>query len=208
MSTEVYTPPERRLFRSLNTPRRIQDFLETLAINFDDGPIICHSPRHVLRRGRAQCMEGAMLAAAALEFHGQPPLVMDLRAIAVHDDDHVVALFRRFGCWGAISHTNHAVLRYREPVYRTLRELALSFFHEYFLDNGRKTLRHYSVPVNLNRFNRLQWRTSDEDLHEIPTLLDEVRHYRLLSPAQIRHLRRADPIEIAAGKLVRCRHRR
>lgn len=201
MHRETYSPEERRILRTLDTPRRIQDFLETIPINFSDRGIICHSPRRVLRRRKAQCMEGALLAAAALEFHGRPPLVMDLRAIKEDDDDHIVALYRKYGCWGAISQTNHAVLRFREPVYRTLRELALSYFHEYFLDDGRKTLRHYSVAVNLNRFNAMNWRTTSEDLHEIPTALDAVRHFPLLTRAQIANLRRADPLEIEAGKL-------
>jgi hypothetical protein len=97
-------------------------------------------------------MEGALLAAAILEFHGQKPLLMDLRS-ASEDLDHVVALFRQFGCWGAISKTNHAVLRYREPIYKTVRELAMSYFHEYFLDNGKKTLRAYSIPVDVRFFH-------------------------------------------------------
>ncbi len=148
-------------------------------------------------------MEGALLAAAALEFHGLKPLVMDLRSIKPGDDDHVVAVFRQFGCWGAISKTNHAVLRYREPIYKTVRELALSYFHEYFLDSGKKTLREYSRPFDLSYFDKLDWRTSQRDLFEIPKYLDKIEHFWIVSPAQTRALRKADPIEIKAGKLVK-----
>ncbi len=160
------------------------------------------SPRLVLEKRLAHCMEGAMLAAAILEYHGHKPLVMDLRTIKPHDNDHVVALFKERGKWGAISKTNHAVLRYRESVYLTVRELAMSYFHEYFLDNGLKTLREYSVPIHLNRFNKLEWRTSPKDLFAIPRAIDRAKHYDILLPGQAKHLRKADRVEIAAGKLV------
>ena len=142
-----------------------------------------------------------MLAAAALRLQGRQPLLMDLKSVW-HDDDHVVALFRRRGLWGAISKTNHAVLRYREPIYRTLRELVLSYFHEYFTDDGKKTLRSYSRPVNLKRFDKRGWMTAEPDVWYIPRYLDRVRHYPLLTRTQIKHLRLAEPIEIKAGKLT------
>ena len=165
------------------------------------------SPRFVLKTKKAHCMEGAMLAAAILEFHGHKPLVMDLRSVKPHDDDHVVALFRKFGCWGAISKTNHAVLRYREPVYKTIRELALSYFHEYFDNKGRKTLREYSEPFDLSSFNKISWRTSSANLFVIPDHLDKIKHYQILSAAQIKNLRLADKIEIQAGKIVEYKKR-
>ncbi|HVY67979.1 MAG TPA: hypothetical protein VHA30_03755 [Patescibacteria group bacterium] len=197
-----YEPEEIKLFKKLNSAAKIQDFLETLRANFEKRGETCMSPRRVVRTGMAHCMEGALLAAAVLEFHGHKPLVVDLRSAKPHDDDHVVAVFRQFGCWGAVSKTNHAVLRYREPVYKTLRELVMSYFHEYFLDNGKKTLREYSLPFNVRRFDRLRWRTSERDLFEIPEALDAARHFPVASPAQMRNFRKADPIEIAAGKLV------
>lgn len=198
---DSFTSKEKRIFVRLNTPTKIQDFLETLKTNFEKKGETCWSPRRVLKTKQAHCMEGAMFAAAALEFHGQPPLVMDLRSVK-RDYDHVVAPFKVRGYWGAISKTNHAVLRYREPVYKTLRELALSYFHEYFMDDGKKTLREYSVPMDLRRFDRLQWRTSAEDLWDIPETLDEVNHFKILGARQIQILRRADALEIAAGKLL------
>lgn len=198
---DSFTPEELRLLLVLRSPRKIQDFLDTLPMNFETGGETCHSPRRVLRDRTAHCMEGAMLAAAALRLLGHPPLVMDLKA---HRDDldHVVALFRERRCWGAISKTNHGVLRYREPVYRTIRELAMSFFHEYFLDDGRKTLRSYSRPVDLSRFDRDGWMTAEEDIWSIPAYVDAVRHFPILTPAQLRKLRRADPIERKMGALT------
>lgn len=198
----AWSKSERSVFYKLNSPKKIQDFLVfKIRHNPARDGVECRSPREVLKFGKAHCMEGALLAAAILEYHGQKPLLMDLRS-ADNDLDHVVALFRQFGGWGAISKTNHAVLRYREPVYKTIRELALSYFHEYFLDSGKKTLREYSNAFNLNRLNHLSWRTTDKDLVELPERLDRAPHYGILSAAQIRNLRPADSIEIKAGKLL------
>ncbi len=196
-----YSFAETKIFQRLDTPAKIQDFLNGIKFNFESQGDTCQSPRRVLKSRKAHCMEGAMLAAAILEFHGYKPLVMDLKA-AKHDFDHVVALFRAGECWGALSKTNHSVLRYREPIYKTLRELAMSYFHEYFDDRGRKNLRGYSIPFNLKRFDNIGWRTSEEDLFEIPEALDEARHLPLLGFGQIRSLRQADRIEIIAGKIV------
>jgi len=208
-----FTVDERRFFRKLSTPRKIQDFLVSLPMNFAETMM---SPRRVLREGKAHCLEGALLAAAALWFHGAKPLLLDLEASS-DDESHVVALFRRFGCWGAISHTNHAVLRFREPIYKTLRELTLSYFHEYFLNsNGKKTLRSHSRPVDLSlaplvtspslRGRRgegdCQWLTAEEDAWYIEKALEDARHYSILTPAMARNLRPADEIEIKAGEIV------
>lgn len=149
-----YTSQETKLFKKLDTPKKIQDFLAfKIRHNPAKDGVECRSPRRVLREGKAHCMEGALLAAAILEFHGQKPLVLDLRSTS-RDLDHVVALFKQFGRWGAISKTNHAVLRYREPIFRSVRELVLSYFHEYFLDSGKKTLREYSAPFDLRRLDK------------------------------------------------------
>lgn len=154
-----------------------------------------------MREKRAHCIEGAMLAALAFRIHGQKPLILDLES-AFHDFDHVVALFKQHGCWGAVSKTNHAVLRYREPVYRTIRELVLSYFHEYFDQNGFKTLRRYSHPVDLSRFDKQDWMTSEEDVWFVAKYLLDVAHKPLLTRAQIATLRRADRIEIKVGEIV------
>jgi hypothetical protein len=192
---------ELRFLKSLNTPRKIQDFLEAIPINHEPDGDTCFSPRRVLEERRAHCIEGAMLAALALRLNGHRPLVMDLTSTK-DDFDHVVAVFRKHGRWGAISKTNHAVLRYREPVYATVRELALSYFHEYFDDRGRKTLRSFSRPIDLSRFDDRGWMTSEADVWYIPEHLADVPHQSILTRQHIPALRRADPIEISAGKLV------
>lgn len=204
---EAFAREELCLLRSLETPRKVQDFLNALPMNFEEEGETCMSPRRVLRERRAHCMEGAMLAAAALRFQGRPPLVLDLTAVD-HDDDHVVALFRERGYWGAISKTNHAVLRYREPVYRTVRELVMSYFHEYFLNDGRKTLRSYSGAINLSRFDARGWMTAEGGVWYIPEFLDGVPHISILSRWQVARLRRADPVERKAGTLVAWTKRR
>ena len=193
------TPLEQKLLQRFNTPSKVQDFLNTIPIKGAGGDR-CRSPHLVLRERRAHCMEGAMLGALALRLQGRPPLLLDLRANS-HDYDHVVALFREHGAWGAVSHTNHAVLRYREPIYRTLRELALSYFHEYFTNDGRKNLRDYSGPFNLSRFDKRGWATAEGDIWYVPEALDRVKHFAILTPAMVRGLRRADKIEVTAGKL-------
>ncbi len=192
---------ELRLLRSLNSPGKIQDYLDRIPINFEPGGDTCLSPRRVIRENRAHCIEAAMLAAVAFRLNNEPPLVLHLASCA-HDFDHVVALFKRQGCWGAVSKTNHAVLRYREPVYRTLRELALSYFHEYTDDNGRKTLRSYSLPIKLSRFDKMGWITNEDDNWDIAIHLAESKHFPLLNRSQIAALRKAHPTEIKAGKIV------
>ena len=195
------TRQEKKIFDKLNTPKKIQDFLENIPINFEEGGETCLSPHRVLVENRAHCFEGALLAAALLMHHGERPLLMDLKSTD-DDEDHVVALFRNNGRWGSLSKTNHAVLRYREPIYKNTRELALSFFHEYFRDDGRKTLRSYSLPLNLSKFNRLNWVTDEKSLWYLVEALDRSPHRPIVSKSQIAKMRRADPIEIKAGKIT------
>lgn len=196
-----FNDQELRILHKLSTPQKIQDYLNKLPINFEEQGDTARSPREVLRLQTAHCMEGALLAAVALWYHGQKPLLLDL-VTTKNDDDHVVALFKQNGRWGAISKTNHAVLRYREPVYTTVRELAMSYFHEYFKDSGQKTLRKFSRPFDLSKITDRSWMVSREDLWEINNALEDSFHYNILSPKQVRRLRKAEPIEIAAGKLV------
>ena len=161
------------------------------------------SPRFVIKTKKSPLYGGGYVCkAAVLQFHGHKPLVMDLRSIKPGDNDHVVAVFKQFGRFGALSKTNHGVLRYREPIYATVRELAMSYFHEYFLNSGKKTLREYSGLFNLSRFENLDWRTSGENLFKIPQILDKIKHYKILNSVQIKNLRKADSIEIAAGRIV------
>jgi hypothetical protein len=197
-----FTLEERRILSSLSTPRKIQDFLDRLPINTEPEGDTCFSPRLVLREGRAHCMEGAMLSALALRWHGHRPLVVDLEA-RPDDQDHVIAVFRRHGCWGAISKTNHGVLRWREPVYRTIREMVMSYFHEYFRQrDGARTLRAFSGPVDLSRFDRRGWMTAEEPVWYVPEHLADVPHRPVLTRAQIAALRPADRAELKLGEIV------
>ena len=199
---EILTKEEIKLFKELDTPSKIQNFLNSLEINFEEKGDTCMSPKQVLKSGKAHCIEGAILASMILRFHGHEPLILDLQANK-HDFDHVIALFKKNGHWGAIGKTNHAVLRYREPVYKNVRELVMSFFHEYFLnENAKKTLRSYSKPVNLKKFDSKNWMTSEENVWFIPEHLVEIKHYELLDKKQVKNLRPADEIEIQAGSLV------
>jgi hypothetical protein len=195
------SPAEENIFQKLSTPAKIQDFLNTLPYNFEVDGETCRSPRQVLQHKKAHCLEGAYLAAAVLWYHGHPPLLLDLRSTK-QDLDHVVALFKKDGYWGAISKTNHAVLRYREPIYQSIRELAVSYFHEYFLDNGNKTLREYSRAFSLKQYGT-SWITSADDLWEIGADLDDSSHGSILPKGFVsKSLRKADEIEIKAGTLV------
>jgi len=187
------TRAEFAVLRALDSPRKIQRFLYRLKQNFEPDGDTCHSVRSVLKERRAHCIEGATLAACALWIHGEPPLLMDMQA--VNDYDHVVALFRRRGRWGAISKTNGVCLRWRDPVYRTLRELAMSYFHEYYNTKHRKTLRTYSRPFDLRRIAPAVWATAKATNWVLADALDATRHYRLLAPAEARSLVRRDPFE-------------
>jgi hypothetical protein len=188
------------VLRRLTTPQKVQDFLNRMSPNFETDGQTCLSVREVLRQRRAHCIEGAMLAACALWVHGEPPLLLDLRA--ERDYDHVVALFRRGRCWGAISKTNPAVLRWRDPVYRSLRELAMSYLHEYANKRNQKTLRSYAGPFDLRRFDPRLWVTNGKNCWEIGATLDDMPHRPLLTRRQARGLRLRDAIEREAGALT------
>ena len=189
-----FTPLELRRLRGLKTPAGIQKFLDSLSYHLAD---TAWSPRRALREGTAHCLEGALLAAAALRVNGYPPLVLDLEA--VRDVDHVIAVFRERGHWGAIAKSNFAGLRFRAPIYRSLRELALSYFESYYNLRGERTLRAYSGPVNLARFDPKHWMTSDEDVWFVPEYLGEVRHYPLFPNKVAKTLPRLDRRSYEAG---------
>ncbi len=201
------TEKEEKLLRRLDSPAKIQDFLNKIPINFDYDEDTCMSPRNVLKEWKCHCIEGAFLAALALRFQGKKPLVVHMAANDL-DEDHVITVFKEEGKWGAISKTNHGVLRYREPIYNNLRELIMSFFHEYTDDEGRKNLVSYSVPVNLARFDNKGWATDDKDLWYIDDYLDKVKHYNLLGEKQIKNLRDADKIEIDIGKVTEWKNKK
>jgi len=187
-------PAELRTLRSLNTPVKIQKFIDGLTYQYAD---TAGSPRRVLRERRGHCLEGALLAAAALRVNGRPPLVMDLES--VRDDDHVVALYRERGLWGGIAKSNYAGLRFRAPVYRTLRELALSYFEDYYNLRGERTLRAYSVAVDLSRLDARHWMTDEEEVGSVPELLIAARHYPIVPDKVARALPRMDRRSFEAG---------
>jgi hypothetical protein len=182
------TPGEFAVLQRLDTPRRIQDFVYRLGQNFELGGETCLTVREVLRTRRAHCIEGAMLAACAFWVHGEPPLLLDMRA--VYDFDHVVALYRRHGLWGAISKTNGIFLRSRDPVYRGLRD---------------KTLREYSLPYDLRRVDPQIWASGEKGAWEVAAALDDVRHFRLVPGRHLRLVSRRDPFERRAGALSQYR---
>lgn len=194
------TPKELRFLRKLSPPWRLQKFLDEL--DYDVAGAGCRSPRRVLRDRTVQCMDGALFAAAALRAQGERPLILDLEA--EQDVDHVIALFRRGGRWGAIARSNYSGLRYREPLYRTIRDLVLSYFESYFNLRRQKTLRRFSRPVDLSRFDSRGWMTAEEDLWYIPNFLaEEVRHYPVLTAREIRALGPVDRRMFAAGLVGR-----
>ncbi len=190
-------PSEQKVFARLNSPQKIQDFLDTLPINFEVSGETYMSPRRLLKARTAHCFEGALLAAAVLAYHGQKPLLMDFQTLP-SDEDHVVALFKQNGRWGAISKTNHPVLRYRDAVYAAPRELAMSYFHEYFDRRGKKSMRAYSAPYDLSKFGPEKWVTPYEDLVWLVDALDASRHFPISGKKNVRALRNASRFECAA----------
>jgi hypothetical protein len=195
------TRREFALLARLDTPQKIQSFVSALPANYEIGGETILSVRQVLKQRRAHCIEGAFVAACALWIHGEPPLVMHLDC-ASSDYPHVVALFRRGGAWGAISKSNGTHLRYRDPVYASLRELAMSYFHEYFDKRGRKTLRSYSAAFDMRRLDPKLWVTREGVCVEADERLAGRRHYALLSRRQERLLGRRDAFERRAARLV------
>jgi len=190
---------EYRVLARLNTPQKIQAFVDAIPQNFEIGGQTCLSVREVLRQNRALCIEGAVVAACALWINGEPPLLFDLKA--ERDSDHVVAIYRRGRCWGSISKTNSVVLRRRDPIYRNLRELAMSYFHEYANLRYQKTLRSYSRAFDLRRLDPELWVTNQKHCWDLGWALDAAHHYKLLTRQQEKWLCLRDDIERKAQKL-------
>lgn len=193
--SKILGKSEIRLFERLNSPAKIQDYLIKLPFNHERRGETYMSPRRTIAAGTAHCFEGALFAAAALMYHGHKPLLLDLQTTS-DDQDHVVTLFKQGKFWGAISKTNHAVLRYRDPIYVSVRELALSYFHEYFLGNGKKTMRAYSDPFDLSKLPLESWLTAEDDLVDLVDMLDDSPHNQILTHEMLKALRKADQIEI------------
>jgi hypothetical protein len=197
----VLTPREFRLFAGLDTPQKIQNFLDKLPVNFSLDGDTAMSPRRVLQTKMAHCAEGAVLAAAVLAYHGRPPLLMDIRALP-SDQDHIVTLFRERGLWGAISKTNHPILRWRDPIYRSVRELAMSYAHEYCLPGGKKSMLSFSRPFSLKRYAPKDWVIASDDLDSLLVDLDTSPHLPVAPPRALRNRRPATRFEMSAQDVV------
>lgn len=197
---DLFTARERKILRGLTTPAKIQSFLDTeIAYNLEPDGVTCYSPRLVLRNNVGHCMEGALVAALGLRLLGHPPLLVDLEG--VRDSDHVLSVYRVNGYWGAVAKSDYSGLRSREPVYRTIRELVMSYYEHYFNPAGEKTLRAFSRPVSLRQFDRAGWMTREEDVWEIPNYLCDISHTPVLPPGMERRRVWMDRRLYAAGRL-------
>lgn len=191
------TKEEKKVFEKLNTPQKIQDFLESFQINFEEKGETLYSPRNVLKNKKAHCFEGALFALAVLLYHKKRAMLLDLQT-TLNDEAHVVTLFKQNGKWGAISKTNHATLRYRDPVYKTVRELVISYFHEYFKDTGQKTLRSYTI---LDAKKILDdWVTTEKHLWYIDELFNAQTYIPLITKKDIKNLRKVGLFERKVGE--------
>jgi hypothetical protein len=192
------TAQQRATWQALTTPPRIQAFLDSIPYSAEDSN---RAPVRVLQDEQAHCLDGGLFAAAALGQIGYPPLIVDLLPDPGADDDHVLALFRRNGCFGAVAKSNFAGLRYREPIYRSLRDLVMSYFEVYFNLRGEKTLRSYTVPLDLSTYDALDWLVDDAAADAIEKRLPQLRRTALLTPAMIAELSPVDRRSFEAGML-------
>lgn len=191
-----WTKDEIRFLKTLNDTDKIQGFLDSIDYNPN---YECRSPRWVIKKRSAHCFEGALFAAAALQFIGYKPLIVDMKAF--NDDDHVIAVFKENDHWGAVAKSNFTSLRFREPVYRSVRELIMSYFDFFFNIAGDKSLRSYSLPLDLTIYNSLKWATTDEDLEYIGDKLENMRHYAVVDNRMIKNLKKASDTMLNAGLL-------
>lgn len=197
---ELFTEQELEFITRLDTPIKVQDYLDSILFNHEESGETCMSPRKVMKEKKAHCMEGALFASACLSLQKRKPLILSLKVIP-SDYDHVIALYKENGYWGAISKTNHVVLGFRDPIYKTIRELAMSFFHEYFLaKTGEKSLRGYSRPININTFDN-SWLTSEEDLFPIAIKICDSFHNMVIPKGNEKFLRKATRLERASADI-------
>lgn len=195
---EQLLPPQREVWLSLDSPPAIQAFLDNVPYSAEEAN---RCPRRVLQDRQAHCLDGGLFAAAALRRLGFPPLIVDLLPDPGMDDDHVLAIYRVDGCYGALAKSNYVGLRYREPIYRSLRELAMSYFEQYFNLHGVKSLRAYTRPLNLRTLDKYAWMTSDAGADRVEQRLKELRPVRLLTPEQSTRLSPVDPRSYEANTL-------
>ncbi len=194
--TRFWTEKELEIFQPLDSPFAIQRFLDEIPYSADP---VYRCPRSVLRDRKAHCFDGALFAAAALRRLGYTPCVLDM--LAERDDDHLLALFREDGFWGSIAKSNFVGLRFREPIHKTLRELVMSYFEDFYNIEGEKTLRGYTLPLDLSTFDRIDWMMLDEGLDKIADALDRQRRYKIISKTQAERLQKMDERSYRSGML-------
>jgi len=191
-----WTKDEIAFLKTLSNPDKIQGFLDSIDYN----PVYeCKSPRYVIKKRSAHCFEGALFAASVMQYNGYKPLIVDMKAF--NDDDHVIAVFKENARWGAVAKSNFTSLRFREPVYRTIRELIMSYFDFFFNTAGDKSLRSYSLPLDLTIYETRHWRTTEEDLEYIGDKLETLRHFPVINEAMIKKLSVASETMLKAGML-------
>lgn len=193
-STKIpWTKTELKLLKTLNTPYKISRYLAQIKYKVKDG---CYSPRLVMQTSEAHCFDGAFMAAAALEFHGYKPLIVDLWA--QDDDEHLLCVYQENDLWGSIAKSNTSLLLERSPFYQSVRELVMSYFDLYFNYYGKLGLYGYSIPINLNKFNKFEWRTTLNDLEFLSNLIDEFTHYEIIDPKKLRKLPKVNDVILKA----------
>ncbi len=193
------TQDEKILIEGLTSPFRIQAFLDTLIYPSES---FNRSPLRVLRERRGHCLDGGMLAAILIRRLGYPPLLVDMLPEANLDDDHILVVYRIAGCWGAVAKSNYVGLRYREPIYRSLRELVMSYFEVFFNVDGLRTMRSYTRPINLKQFDLLDWEVEDTAADRIEQHLKVTKSIPLLTPEQAAALTILDPVSQKAGLMI------
>ena len=204
---KILTKPELALVKRLSTPHKIQDFLDTLLFNFEKKGETYMSPRRVMREKKAHCFEGALFATLALTYHDYANYLLDLKVkkSAKDDQDHTLCIFKINNFWGAISKTNHSVLRWRDPIYSSVRELVMTYFHEYFLNDGGKTLYSYSKPFDIWKTFDLDWITEEKDLDEVALKLDRSVHTSFIPKKNNKFIRKVGKTEIKGAQVTEWR---
>lgn len=196
---KILCDEEKAFFASLTTPHHIQDYLDSIPFNHEEEGETCRSPRSTLIHKKAHCLEGALLAYIALLLQNRKPHILSLKT-SQGDDDHVVVLYKENGHWGALSKTNHTVLKWRDPVYKTPRELAMSYFNEYFLQDGTKTMIGYSSPITLNELGS-EWIISEKNLFSLGRSIMHAKHTSTIPKGSKQHIRKADKLECLAASI-------
>ncbi len=205
---KILSKKELTLVRRLNTPIKIQDYVDNIRFNFEEKQETYHSPRNVIKENVMHCLEGALFATLCLTYHQFENKLIDMKVKNLKkDSDHVICIFKQNNFWGAISKTNHSVLRFRDPIYKTERELVMSYYHEYFLETGEKTLKSFSKSFDVFKYFSTDWIVSEEDLDEIAEKIDKYPHTDFVPNANIKNIRKAGKTEILGAGIPQFRQK-